>query len=228
MSEDSITVTVDSKLMPVFAACGAVLGATAAVIIGPVVAWLLERVDSAPGPLRLIDQLPLVASLPLCAVLGAVGGWFVFAVWNDEVGRVIVDEEKIQIDAKDGSAEFSRYEVAEIFVDKDQLILVDTQSRELSRTRSDSGLAGTLGYAFSRFGYPWRGAGDPWDAEFVEWVDRSAAQDETVHALLRARRRALSDEKAGEVESLREQLAQHGVVVRDRGEKQQIRQVATG
>ncbi|WP_150460214.1 YqeB family protein [Nesterenkonia ebinurensis] len=225
MSEQSITVTLDSKLMPAFAVAGAVLGAATAFLVGPVVSWLLDRVDSAPGPLRLIDQLPLVWSVPLLTVFGAVGGWIVFSLWNDEVGRVVVDEEKVRIDTKTGSAEFTRDEVSQVFLDKDEMVLTDAVSRELSRTGSDSGLAGRLAEAFTAFGYPWQGAKDPRDSAFVEWVDRSGALDESVHTLLRARRRAFADGRAGEAESLREQLAAQGVVVRDRGDKQQYRRI---
>lgn len=225
MSEQSVTVTVDSKLMPVFAAVGALLGVATALLVGPVVAWLLERVDSAPGPLRLIDQLPLAWSLPLLILLGAVGGWIVFGLWNEEVGRVVVDPQKIRIDTKTVSTEFTRQEVTEIFLDKDQLVLTGPDSRELSRTGSDSGLAGKLAAAFTAFDYPWRGAGDPRESEYAEWVDRSDALEEHVHVLLRARYRALADGKVGEAETLRERLAAQGVVVRDRGDKQQYRRV---
>lgn len=211
--------------MPAFVAVGAALGAVAAFLVGPVVAWLLDRIDSAPAPLRLIDQLPLVWALPLLTVLGAVGGWIVFSVWNEEVGRVVVDPEKLRIDTKAASAEFARNEVAEIFLDKDELVLTDADSRELSRTSSDTGLAGKLAEALADFGYPWQGAGDPREAEYAEWVDRSTALEEPVHALLRARRRARADKKTGEAESLREQLAAQGVVVRDRGDKQQYRRL---
>ncbi|WGH90350.1 hypothetical protein QDX23_09535 [Auritidibacter ignavus] len=223
MSESSITVTVNSKLMPVFATVGAVVGAVATFMIGPVVSWLLERVDSAPTPLRLIDQLPLVWSLPLMTVLGAVGGWIIFGIWNEEVGRVVIDGDEVRVDTKTGSSTFSRQEISQVFLDKEELVLTDATSRELSRTGSDSGLATKLGAAFSAFGYPWRGIGDPRESEFVEWVDRSADLDEPVHALLRARRRALADGKAGEAESLREQLSDRGVIVRDRGDRQQFR-----
>lgn len=225
MSESSVTVTLDSKMMPAFAVVGAVLGAIVAFLVGPVVGWLLDRVDSAPGPLRLIDQLPLVWSLPLLTMLGAVGGWIVFSLWNEEVGRVVVGEKSVRIDTKASSAEFSRTEITQVFLDKDELVLTDQESRELSRTGSDSGLATKLSEAFAAFGYPWKGAGDPREADFVEWVDRSETLNETVHALLRARRRALADEKPGEAESLREQLAEQGIVVRDRADKQQYRRL---
>lgn len=79
------------------------------------------------------------------------------------------------------------------------------------------------GPAFAEFDYPWAGTKDPREAAFTAWIDRSAELDDSVHALLRARRRALTDKRWGEAEAVREDLAARGVVVRDRGAKQQYR-----
>lgn len=227
MSESSMTVTVDSRAAPVFAAAGAGVGLLTALLVGPVVSWLLARIDTAPGPLRLIDQLPLMWSVPLLILLGAAAGWAVFAVWNDEVGRVVVDPQQLRLESKKTSAVYSRAEIAEVFLDRDELVLVGDRAQELSRTPSDSSIATKLAGAFGAFNYPWAGTRDPREEAFADWVDRSASLDETVHALLRSRRRALADQRLGEAESAREQLAAHGVVVRDRGEKQQYRLVTS-
>lgn len=223
MSQPSITVTVDSKLSPVFAIVGAVIGFLASLVVGPVVSWLLERIDTAPAPLRLIDQLPLAWSVPLLTLLGALGGWIVFSLWNDEVGRVVVDQESVRLESKKSSTVFSHEEITEIFLDKDELVMVDARARELSRTASDSGLAKDLARAFNAFGYYWAGTKDPRDDVFTDWVDRNPGLDGAAHSLLRARRRALTNGKTGEAESLRDELSERGVVVRDRGEKQQYR-----
>ncbi|WP_120003036.1 hypothetical protein [Nesterenkonia muleiensis] len=223
MSGPRITVTVDSKMAPAFAAAGAVIGLVASLLVGPAVSWLLERIDTAPAPLRLIDQLPLIWSMPLLTLLGAFGGWVVFSIWNDEVGRVVVDQESVRLESKKSSSIFSRQEIAEIFLDKDELVIVDDRLGELSRTVSDNGLAEKLTQAFTSYEYPWAGTKDPRDDAFTDWVDRSPGLDSAAHSLLRARRRALTDGKTGEAESLRDELAERGVVVRDRGEKQQYR-----
>lgn len=227
MPDSSITVTLSSKLAPIFTVVGAAVGFALSFLVGPVVAWMLERLDSAPAPLRLVDQLPLIWAAPLLTLVGAVVGWIIFAVWNEEVGRILVDDQKIRIETKRTSADYSRDEVAQIFLDKDELVLTDEASQELSRTSSDSGLAESLSQAFTTFGYPWAGIGDPLETEFTEWVDRSQNLNEVAHARLRARRRALTDDKAGEAESLREELVAQGIVVRDRGEKQQYRLIST-
>lgn len=222
-SEPSMTVTLDSRAGPAFAAVGATIGLLVALVVGPVVSWLLDRIDSAPAPLRLIDQLPLIWSIPLLILLGAAAGWAVFAVWSEEVGRVVVDRQKLRVETKQASAVYDRSEIAEIFLDKDELVLVDDHCRELSRTTSEAAIAGRLAQAFAEFDYPWAGTKDPREAAFTAWIDRSAELDDSVHALLRARRRALTDKRWGEAEAVREDLAARGVVVRDRGAKQQYR-----
>lgn len=222
-SEPSITVTVNSKFAPVFAIAGAIIGFLVSLAVGPVVSWLLGRIDTAPAPLRLIDQLPLVWSMPLLTLLGALAGWILFSVWDDEVGRVVVGPDTVRLESKKSSVVFSHDEVSEIFLDKDELVMLDLSAGELSRSASDSGLAKELKVAFSTFGYTWVGTKDPHDDAFVTWVDRNLSLDSSVHALLRSRQRALTDDKSGEAESLRDQLAQRGVVVRDRGGTQQYR-----
>lgn len=223
MSDASTTVSLNSTLGAVFAGAGAAAGFGVAFLVGPVVGWLLERIDSAPGPLRLVDQLPLAASIPLLAVLGALAGWIVFSLWSDDVGRVVIDQQAVRLESKVTTAEYLRAEIAQIFLDKDDLVLIGDGAQELSRTSSDSGLAPRLAQALEQFDYPWCGVGDPRETEFADWVDRSAALSEHSHTLLRARRRALADSRAGEAESLRDQLADQGIVVRDRKERQQYR-----
>src|SRR5690625_1233074 len=228
MSESSVTVTVDSKFGPPFAVVGAGIGLVLALLVEPVVSWLLERIDTAPAPLLLTYHLPLVWSAPLLTVLGGVVGWILFSLWNDEVGRVVIDHQAMRVEGKDSTAVFPRQEIAEVFLDKDELVLVDGDSRELSRTTSDSSLAHKLSSALTTFDYPWAGARDPRESAFVDWVDRSPELEEPVHTLLRARRRALADQKSGEAESTREQLSEHGVIVRDRDKKQQYRLISQG
>lgn len=226
MSESQVTVTVDSKFGPTFSLVGAAVGLGVSLLVGPVVAWLLNRIETAPAPLRLIDQLPLVWSAPLLTILGAVAGWIAFSLWNEEAGRVTIDQHRVQLETKGSTAVYRRGEIAEVFLDQDELVLVDSRLLELSRTTSDGALAEKLAQGFTTFGYPWAGTQDPHEEDFVDWVDRSPELPESSHRLLRARRRALSDNKSGEAESMRDELAQRGLVVRDRQRTQQYRLVA--
>lgn len=223
MSENSVTVELDQRLSHVFAGVGAVVGFLAAFAVGPVVDWLLGRFDSAPVPLRLISELPLLGAVLLLTVAGLLAGWMVFSMWSDDVSTVTVSPDGVLIKYRKSSVRFSRAEIGQIFMDGEELVLVDTSSRELSRTTGDSSISRKLKEAFERFGYAWMGTSDPRDAEFIPWVDRSGDLDEKMHTLLRSRRRALADEKPGAAEEAREGLAELGIVVRDRGDEQQYR-----
>lgn len=223
MSESSVTVSLDSRFGPPFALIGAGIGLVVALLVGPVVSWLLERIDTAPAPLRLIDQLPLIASAPLLTIAGAVAGWIFFSFWNDEVGRVVIDPQAVRVETKDTTAVFGREEIAEVFLDEDELVLVGEDSQELSRTASDSSLAHRFSEALNTFRYPWIGASDPRESDFCDWVDRSPDLSESVHQLLRARSRALADNRTGEAQARRDELAARGVVVRLRDKQQQYR-----
>jgi hypothetical protein len=205
----STTITLDRRLTTVFITVGAAAGLALALIAGPVTAWLLDRLDSAPVFLRIIVEFPLAVTLPVLTVIGAVAGWFVFAVWEGEVGSVTLDDDGVLITQEKAATRFTREEVAEAFLDREELVLVDADSRELSRTPSDAGLHARLCAAFEARDIPWRGAVDP-------------RQD---HDLLRARQRALSDKRAGEAAALRDQLRDRGLVVRDRDEAQQVRRI---
>ncbi len=118
---------------------------------------------------------------------------------------------------------FAAEEVAEAFIDGDQLVLVDHTARELSRTTTEASLESGLRAAFESHGYDWYGRADPREAAFIPWVDRDAHCGADDHALLRARQRALTDRRTGEAATLRDELSARGIVVRDRGGAQQIR-----
>ncbi|MGO1440287.1 MAG: YqeB family protein [Brevibacterium yomogidense] len=225
MSASSTTITLDRRLAPVFIGVGAAAGLALAFIAGPVTAWLLDRVDSAPVFLRIVDEVPLFVTLPALTVIGALAGWIVFAIWEGEVGTVILDADGVLITKEKSSARFTTDEIAEAFLDGDELVLVDDATRELSRTASDNGLEPRLRTAFGAHGVAWRGREDPRGAAFHPWIDRGAELDAEDHALLRARQRALTDKRAGEAAALRDQLRDRDIVVRDRDEAQQIRRI---
>jgi len=206
MTKPSITVTIDPKVALIFTGLGAALGLVVSLLVGPVVSWLLDRIDSAPAVLRLIDLLPW--SIPLLTVLGAVVGWLIFTHWNNDVGRVVVEPQQVRLDAKNFSAVYSRDEISEIFLDKDELVLLDDHAWELSRTTSEAGLAPKMAHAFTTLEYPWAGTKDPRDDAFTDWVDRSAELSEPIHALFRKRRRAIEDKRLGEAEELREEFTE--------------------
>ena len=223
MAQEDVTVRLDARWAWLFAVLGAALGLGAALAVGPVVEWLLALIDTAPGPLRLASVLPFAWAAPILTVAGAIAGWFVYGTWSEEVSEVTVSSTEVRVTTGSTTVRLAREEVVEAFLDREELVVVDARGRELCRARSDTSVAHRLRDAFERFGYPWAGTSDPRDAEFVTWVDRSEDLDEQTHALLRRRRRALTDERTGTAEELRDELLDLDVVVRDRGDSQQYR-----
>ena len=73
-TENEVAVTVPTSWMTGFAAVGAAVGLGAAFAVGPAVTWLLELVDAAPGPLRVVAALPAAAAPRSCASWGRVSG----------------------------------------------------------------------------------------------------------------------------------------------------------
>lgn len=226
MSASATTITLDRRLTPAFAAAGATAGLVLAFVAGPLTAWLLDRLDSAPVFLRIIDEFPLFVTLPALIVVGALAGWFVFAIWEGEVGTVTFDQDGVLVTQEKSSTRFATDEIAEAFLDGEELVLVDGRTRELSRTPSDKALEERLRPAFTDHGIPWRGGEDPRSAEFQPWVDRGTALEEEDHALLRERRRALTDKRAGAAADLRDRLRDRGIIVRDRDNAQEIRLIS--
>lgn len=226
MNAPSTTISLDRRLTSVFAGAGAVVGLALAFLTGPVTSWLLDRVDSAPVILRIIDELPFVVAAPVLTVLGALAGWIVFAIWEGEVGTLTFDDDGVLITKEKSSVRFAADEITEAFLDGEELVLVDDRTRELSRTESDKGLEPRLRTAFGDHGITWRGSEDPRAAAFQQWVDRGPELDAEDHALLRARQRALIDKRSGEVAGLRDQLRDRGIVVRDRDKAQEIRLIS--
>ncbi|WP_327159795.1 hypothetical protein OHB11_37440 [Streptomyces zaomyceticus] len=53
---------------------GAGLGVGAAFAVGPVADWMIRLFDGVPGPLKLVAALPLVWSLPVLTLVGALAG----------------------------------------------------------------------------------------------------------------------------------------------------------
>lgn len=226
MNTPSTTITLDRRLTSVFAGAGAAAGLALAFLTGPVTSWLLDRVDSAPVFLRIIDELPFIVAAPALTVLGALAGWLVFAIWEGEVGTLTLDDDGVLLTKEKSSVRFAADEIAEAFLDGEELVLVDDRTRELSRTTSDKGLEPRLRSSFEAHGIMWRGGEDPRTAAFHPWVDRGPELESEDHALLRARQRALTDKRAGEAAALRDQLRDRDIVVRDRDDAQQIRLIA--
>ncbi|MFI1384153.1 hypothetical protein [Embleya sp. NPDC020886] len=219
----TVTVRMPSVWLWLIGVGATLLGLGAGFAVAPFVDWLIDLVGSAPGPLRLAAKLPTRWAVPIGTVLGAgLGAWAAVAARQESpVLTVAADHLAIH---RDGSGlHIPRDRIATIFTDGRDLVALDPNKSELARVRASDLPTGHLRDAFARFDYPWRGSTDPREAEFSVWIDGTTDLDEAAHTLLRARKRALTDKRAGAAEDALDGLRRLGVAVRDRKGAQQYR-----
>lgn len=222
-SSDAATVAIRRRWTVIFPLAGALIGLATAFIVGPVVAWLLNQIGDAPGPLRLAALLPLAWAIPVLMIIGAVVGVVLLAQWHEEAGTVRVDARGITVEHKTGRQRVARERVGEVFTDGVDLVIVDEVGRELLRNRTDDELAAQLGRVLERYSYPYVGTRDPREEHFVAWADGEDALDAESEGLLRDRHRAQLDNQTGRMQQLADQLSERDIVVRDRKDGQQYR-----
>ncbi|WP_029089401.1 YqeB family protein [Brevibacterium album] len=222
---DATVVKLPGSWVTGFALTGAAVGLGAAFVVRPVLGWLLGLVGDAPAPLRLAALLPLPWAIGVLTLAGLVGGWLIASIWGEGLGEVEVRADGVAVRRKGGNRFVPRAGIAEAYADKDELVLADPEGRELLRTPTDSMLHARLGAALTAQGIAWRGARDPREAEYREWVEGDGALDPEAEKLLRTRAYALQDKRKGAAAEAREALLGRGVVVRDRDGDQQYRRV---
>lgn len=215
-----------SEIWPwLFRITGPVLGAGGGAVVAPMVRWLTERVDTAPGPLRILASLPTTWAVVVCAVLGLVAGIWLASVARREGLVLTVDGASVTLDQDGDAVRLPRERIGAVRRDGRDLVLLDPADAELARRRASDLSWVRVRAAFEQHGYRWDGSSDR-DDRFRRWVDGDPDLGVDEHELLRTRARALSDERRGAAAELCDRLRERGVVVRDRASSQEIRRVA--
>lgn len=225
MTENETTITIPRRWIVGFCIAGAVVGFGAAFAVGPLVGWLLSLAGDAPGPLRIAARLPLAWAIPVLTLLGAAVGFWITHEWRKEVSVVAVSASGVAIESGGIRQYIDRDRIGGVFTDGKDLVVTDSQTNELSRSRTDTVLVGRLQHAFEQHGYHWQGSSDPYESAYVTWTDGGGGVGRRVDDLLRTRHRALADKRMGVAEEARDELRSLGVVVRDRDHKQQYRKI---
>lgn len=220
---DSVTVRIPPGWLWGLRVVGAALGVGLAFAVGPVVTWLVDVIGGAPGLLRVLARIPLPWAVPALAVVGAVVGAMVGHAWQKDNSVVTVGPDALVVRYAGRDIHMGRDQIGAVFIDGPELVILDAAGRPLSRSKADDVLINPLRSAAETFGYPWLGTSDPHETDYVTWVDRSPDLDESAHALLRARHRALTDKRPGEAAQALDALHAAGLVVRDRAGAQQYR-----
>ncbi|WP_449688580.1 YqeB family protein [Actinoalloteichus fjordicus] len=206
---------ISSVLLGVILAIGPPVGAALGFLVAPVTHWLLDVIDGAPGPLRLLALIPT----PWLVGGGAVAGLLVVMLLVRQILRettvVDVGADAVTVHRDETSTYVERVRIAAVFVDPHDLVLVGSDERELLRRDADIG-SRRLAAAFQAAGYPWAGDRDPQEHRFRPWIDGTPDLPADIHEILRQRGRELRDKNGDKAADLRERLQDLGVIVRDR------------
>ncbi|MDQ3786720.1 MAG: hypothetical protein M3422_05675 [Actinomycetota bacterium] len=191
-------------------------------VAGALVVWLLKllanwavtlRWTPFRGPLELVDSIAEPWATVGALVVGLVGGLVLALIAHGERLDVTVSPDHVRLVGDEYDETFTREDVTAVFVDRNQLVLLGSDTGELVRRPSELDVA-ALRAAFTRHGYPWRD-GDPHADEYRRWVPGVEGLPPGANALLTAREKNPDD-----AEELRAELARLGVIVRDEKRKQ--------
>jgi len=224
MSESSVTIGMSNRWSWVIPVGLGAIGVGLGYAVRPVFNWMMDLFDSAPGPLRVAATLPTVWAVLGLAALGVLVGFWMIGVARKETPVVTVDAEHVEILLDGRNRYFSRDRIAAVYRDGHDLVLLDDMTRELARDKASDISAPELREAFERFGYPWL-AEDRYQSKFQRWIDGHPDLTEPIHRLLRERSRAIADKKHGETAALTEKLRDNGLVIRDRNDTQEYRDI---
>ncbi len=193
-------------------------------VAGAAVVWLLKvligwlvTLPWVPfkGPMRLVDSIPEPWATLGALGVGLLGGLVFSFVAHGERLAVTVRDDHLRLEGDEYDASFDRADVSAVFVEKNHLVLLGTDTGELARRPSELDRT-RLAAAFRDHGYPWRD-GDPHADAYRRWVPDMPGLPPGADALLVARAKSSDTD---DVKELRAELAKLGVLVRDDGKKQ--------
>lgn len=154
----------------------------------------------------------------ILAIIGACLGLFLAFLCIEEILRANISDQEIVIYKDDHTYAISKDEIQHVFLDEKELVIVDLNGQELLReTHHHKEKIVEDAFVFHR--YPWE-QGDPYEKEFQLWTAKTKEVSNAVHALMKAREKALEDKNDEEARELRKGLADLNIVVRTRGTKQ--------
>ncbi|MDR0270785.1 DUF308 domain-containing protein [Paenibacillus sp.] len=198
-------------------------------IVGGVAGWytpaLAKWASELPwvpfqGPLKLISSLSSQhgawGTIAAVALGVLVGGMISMAAIKESL-RIRLSDQEVRLQIHNEERTFGREDVAAVFMDNKQLVLLGTDGRELYREKPEK--RKHLTEEFIRHGYDWREQ-DPFAHEYVRWVADCPELSPSVNALFLARDKAFGKDEKEDAEDLRRELSKLGVTVRDEGKRQ--------
>ncbi|MCC3374241.1 DUF308 domain-containing protein [Cohnella sp. REN36] len=171
------------------------------------------------GPLKLIASIQAGWTVIVTAFLGLIAGvWLTNEAIKDSLVITISDDEAT-LSIKSTKISFSKPDIASVFMDGKQLVLIGRNGLELARESFDSTPA-PIADAFIGHGYPWSPEGDPFEADYRLWVKNTPDLPPALNALMKAREQALLGKDAESAKEIQREAGKLGVSIRDKGKFQ--------
>lgn len=200
-------------------------------ILGAIIGWFLPVIADWVLKLPVIPMeqwVRFISSLDhfwvsvIAAAVGVIAGLIFSLVVFHESLTATVSDHQLKLVLGDKVKTFRREDIYAVYMENKNLVLLGQDSQELYREVLEAKLD-TVREAFYLHGYPWMDE-DPFAAHYQRWVEGHPDFPPPVNALMRARERALKEDKET-AKYLREELAELGVVIRDERNGQFARQI---
>ncbi|MFD7914859.1 hypothetical protein ACFV30_29750 [Streptomyces sp. NPDC059752] len=205
-----------------------VLVGAAFLAVGAGVGWLVKTLAKwivtlpwAPlqGPAELLTELPEPALTIAVVCAGALLGIGIVVYGRFEDLSAEISNADIALTRKGQTTQIVGSDVAMVFLDGNQFVVLGRDGGELAREKCDF-KKGRVAEAIRSHGYTWVDR-DPHKDDYRPWVPETPGLPEGANALLKARSLALKKRDSDdELRELREELARMGVVVRDEKARQ--------
>jgi hypothetical protein len=217
------------SVLAALAVAVAALGVGLGFAAPPLARWLQDLLEQTPLPVHgvvgVLADLTWAWSVPILAGLGVVGGILLAMIAAHESLHLEVHDDHLEHRREKLEGWVERRDVATVHRDAKDLVLLGPGGAPRLRLDVDDLSPAAVREAFVGHGWPWHDD-VPHDDEFVVWVDGRPGLTEDEHALLRRRRRERKDHDA--LAEIDRGLAAHGLAVRRRGDRLQVRHAGSG
>ncbi|MCP2328255.1 hypothetical protein HDA40_006762 [Hamadaea flava] len=166
---------------------------------------VFKTIDSFSEPAATLVTIAIGFAAGVVFAFTAVGEWLTVTVTPASASLARVGEPVTEI---------ARGDVASVFADGKDLVLLGSQGQELAREKSDIKTE-QLKAAFAGHGFPWLDGGDPHHEAYKLWVPGVPGLPEGADAVLAARAEAVRKSEDGDKATYRKELLRLGVIVRD-------------
>lgn len=169
----------------------------------------------------LLESLdPFWTSIVLMIIGVIIGGLLSLTVYSEALKMSIRDKE-ILINKDDKEIRIKNSDVKEIFMDDSTVVITGNKGQELLREKTDIKKV-IIREKFLNHHYPWSEQ-DPYADQYKLWTLEDRTVGDNVYAILYERRNAIRERDKKKIKHLRMDLNELGIVVKDKGEVQYIR-----